>query len=323
MTKLPKIAKAACAIAFVIAALEFFAAFWIGPILMALLAMIPLLAGIGIVRGRVWSAYGFAVFLGLSLILFPIVLSRSSGAGARNPMQILASGAFELALVVLFFLAGRSLRIAGAKTGHAFPWIAVSILVTLPLALLEPFVMPSNSMAKTLLIGDRFLVRIWPKPTPARGDIIAFYYPINRHDTYIKRVIGVPGDRIRISNKIVYLNGAPLQEPYAIHESHFVDTYRDNFPAQPNIQLPPAAQSMLHQDVVNGELVVPEGNYFVLGDNRDDSSDSRYWGFVATGDLIGKPLIIYDSHELTDQDALLAMPLAKAKVRWSRLFKML
>lgn len=175
-------------------------------------------------------------------------------------------------------------------------------------------------MAKTLLVGDRFLVRVWPKPSPARGDILAFYYPLNRHEVYVKRVIGVPGDRIRISDKIVYRNGVPLLEPYATHESNYVDAYRDNFPIQPKIQLPSAAQSMLQQNVVNGELIVPEGSYFVLGDNRDNSSDSRYWGFVPTSDLIGKPVVIYDSDELTDSAAT---PTAKAKVRWSRLFKSL
>jgi signal peptidase I len=318
MTELPRIAKAACAIAFLFAGLEFLIAFWTGPVVvMAFVALIPLIAGIGIMRGRVWSAYGFAVFLGVPLVLVPIVLSRSSGAGSLNPLQILASVAFEVALVVLFFLAGRSLQAAGAKTGHAFPWIVISILVTVPLVFLQPFVQPSNSMANTLLAGDRLFVRVWPKPSPARGDIVAFYYPLNRHEIYVKRVIGVPGDRIRISNKTVYRNGALLQEPYAIHESHYVDAYRDNFPTQPSIQLPPSAQSMLNQNVVHDELVVPEGSYFVLGDNRDDSSDSRYWGFVTASDLIGKPLIIYDSHEQRDSDA------AKAKVRWSRLLKVL
>jgi signal peptidase I len=320
MTQLPRIAKVACAIAFLMAGLQFFITFWTGPVIMALPALIALAAGIGIVRRRIWSAYGFAFFLGTQLLLVPIVLSRSSGAGASNPTQILASAIFEAALAVLFFLAGRSLQAIGAKKGHAFPWIVASILITVPLVFLQPFVQPSNSMANTLLAGDRFFVRVWPKRSPARGDILTFYYPLNRREIYVKRVIGVPGDRIRISNKIVYRNGAPLQEPYAIHESHYLDAYRDNFPTQPHIQLPPAAQSMLQQNVINGELVVPQGSYFVLGDNRDDSSDSRYWGFVKAGDLIGKPLVIYDSHAQTDSNAT---PVAKAKIRWSRLLKVL
>ena len=319
MTELPRVAKTACAIAFLIAGLEFLAAFWTGPVIMALLALIPLVAAVGILRRRIWSAYGFALVLGTPLLLLvPIVLLRSGGAGGSNPLQILSQfvgAAFEAALAGLFFRAGRSLQAAGAKTGQAFPWIAISILVTVPLVFLQPFVQPSNSMANTLLIGDRFLVRVWPKPSPARGDIVTFHFPLNRREIYVKRVIGVPGDRIRISNKIVYRNGAPLQEPYAIHETNLVDPYRDNFPTQPSIQLPPSAQAMLQQNVVNGELVVPQGSYFVLGDNRDDSSDSRYWGFVPTSDLIGTPLVIYDSRGQMDA--------AKSKVRWNRLLRVL
>jgi signal peptidase I len=322
MSSLPRIAKVACAIALAMAGLEFLIAFWTGPAIMAVLALIPLVAGIGIMRGRVWSAYGFALVLGTQLLLVPIVLFRSTGAGALNPMQILARAAFEVALAVLFFRTGRALRAAGAKSGHSLPWIAISILITAPLVFLEPFVTPSKSMANTLLMGDRFLVQVWPKPSLARGDILAFYYPLNRHEIYVKRVIGVPGDRIRISSKVVYRGGAPLREPYAIHESSYMDAYRDNFPGTPDIQLPPAAQSMLQQNVVNGELVVPEGSYFVLGDNRDDSSDSRYWGFVATSDLIGKPLVIYDSREQIGSAAL-PTPAVKAKVRWDRMFKIL
>ena len=321
MTNLPGIAKVACAIALVMAGLEFLMAFWTGPAMMALLALIPLVAGIGIIRGRIWSAYGFALVLGTPLLLVPIVLLRSSGAGASNPIQILMSAAIEVASVVLFFLAGRSMEAAGGKSGHALPWIAISILVTVPFVFLQPFVTPSNSMANTLLMGDRVLVQVWPKPSPAFGDLLAFDYPLKRSETYLKRVIGVPGDRIRISNKIVYRNGAALRESYAIHESNYMDAYRDNFPSTPNFRPPPAAQSML-ENVVDGELVVPEGSYFVLGDNRDDSSDSRYWGFVAAGDFIGRPRVIYDSREPTGSAAL-AMPAVKAKVRWSRMFKVL
>jgi signal peptidase I len=322
MTDLPGIAKVACAIAFLMAGLEFLTAFWTGPAIMALFALIPLVAGIGIIRGRIWSAYGFALFLGTPLLLVPIVLFRSNGAGASNPLQILVSAGIEAVMIVLFFLAGRSMQAAGGKSGRALPWIAISILVTAPLIFLQPFATPSNSMANTLLMGDRVLVQVWPKPSPAFGDMLAFDYPLNRSETYLKRVIGVPGDRIRISNKIVYRNGAALREPYAIHESKYMDAYRDNFPSTPNFRPPPAAQSML-ENVVEGELVVPEGNYFVLGDNRDDSSDSRYWGFVAAGDFIGRPLVIYDSQDQTNSNALLARPMVKGKVRWSRMFKVL
>ena len=323
MIELPRVAKAACAIAFLMAGLEFLVALWTGPAIIVLLALISLAAAVGIMRGRVWSAYGFALFLGAQLLLAPIALLRSNGA--KSPLQILVSAAFEVATAVLFFRAGRSLQAVGGRRGRSLPWIAISILVIVPLVFLEPFVLPSNSMANTLLVGDRVFVQVWPKPSASRGDILAFYFPLNRRETYLKRVIGIPGDRIRISNKIVYRNGEPLQEPYAIHGSYH-DTYRDDFPSGSNIisvRLPPAAQSMLQQNVVNGELVVPQGSYFVLGDNRDDSSDSRYWGFVPASDLIGKPLVIYDSQEQSPAESLTSTSAPKGKVRWNRLFRIL
>ena len=153
-------------------------------------------------------------------------------------------------------------------------------------------------METTLLRGDRVLVQRWPKPIPKRGDVLVFLYPLNRRQVYVKRVIGVPGDRLRIVNKVVYRDGAPLQELYRAPSTPYVDAFRDFFPSgSSNMPLPAPARQMLTQNVVNGELVVPAANYFVLGDNRDDSSDSRYWGFVPSGDVIGRPFLIYDSLE--------------------------
>jgi signal peptidase I len=161
-------------------------------------------------------------------------------------------------------------------------------------------------------------VQRFPGPSPARGEMMVFIYPIDRRQTYVKRIIGVPGDRIRISRKIVYRNGAALAEPYAVHKSDYEDAYRDNFPSEPNVPLYEPAKDMLRQNVLNGEVVVPEGEYFVLGDNRDMSLDSRYWGFIGAGDLIGRPLVIYDSE---------AQPAGEtssgSRIRWGRLFKLL
>lgn len=112
----------------------------------------------------------------------------------------------------------------------------------------------------------------------------------------MKRVVGAAGDRIRISDKIVYRNGAALKEPYAIHKASYPDSYRDNIPSESDSPFAAAAQEMVKKNVVNGEVVVPQGKYFVLGDNRDNSLDSRYWGFVDSGDVIGKPLPIWNRH---------------------------
>ena len=178
-------------------------------------------------------------------------------------------------------------------------------------------------------VGDILL----PYLDVQRGDIIVFRYPINPAETFVKRVIGVPGDRIRIVNKKVWLNGSPQDEPYVVYKSEYVDSYRDNFPAPPNTQVYDQALSMLRDRVENGELVVPQDSYFALGDNRDHSLDSRYWGFVPRENIIGKPLIIYWSYDaptehLEDssisvahlQDVLLNF---FTKTRWRRTFNLI
>jgi signal peptidase I len=97
------------------------------------------------------------------------------------------------------------------------------------------------------------------------------------------------------------LNGRFVKEPYVKHVTGYMDTYRDNFPQPPNSSLPPTAIDMLQNHVVNGELVVPPGHIFAMGDNRDDSLDSRYWGFVPRENVVGTPLIIYWSYETSTQ----------------------
>ncbi len=172
-------------------------------------------------------------------------------------------------------------------------------------------------MENTLLIGDHVLAQRIPKPTPYRGEIVIFTYPFDRRQTFIKRVIGIGGDRIKIANKQVILNGAPLAEAYAVHTTDYVDSYRDNFPAEPSTVLPDSALEMLRKNSANGELLVPEGKYFVLGDNRDASLDSRYWGFIEANDIIGVPLLVYESEELSsDPNAVLPL-----RVRWERFLK--
>ena len=166
-----------------------------------------------------------------------------------------------------------------------------------------------------------------------RGDIIVFRYPVDIRQTFVKRVIGVPGDHIRIENKQVIRNGVRLNEPYKYHKTEYNDSYRDNFPSQPYLQLSEGAVEMLEKNVVNGEVVVPPNSYFAMGDNRDNSLDSRYWGFVPRGNIIGKPLIIYWSYETTTDR--LASPTISidhavdlvqnffSKTRWRRTFMLI
>jgi signal peptidase I len=302
-----KIARIAWLVAFVMAAATVIAAL-AGQISLLPFAPIPLIAGIGIVRGRVWSAWGFALYTFAQLVPIALVVLRTHS----RPPGTVGAATLAVLLVPLFVLAGRSLAAAGAPTGLAWPWITLTALTTLPVLFMQVFVVPSGSMEDTILPGDRVVVQRFPRPSPVRGEMVVLSYPIDRRQTYIKRIIGVPGDRIRIAKKMVYLNGAALNEPYAVHKMDYEDAYRDNFPSEPNVPLYRPAEEMLEKHVLNGEVVVPAGEYFVLGDNRDQSLDSRYWGFVGEGDLIGKPLMIYDSEEQRT-----------GRIRWQRILKLL
>jgi len=114
---------------------------------------------------------------------------------------------------------------------------------------------------------------------------------------------GIPGDRIHLVNKQLFLNGHAANEPYVQHIYPYINEYRDNFPAappEPGVMAP--AMTMLNDNVVNGELVVPPGCVFAMGDNRDDSLDSRYWGFVPRENIEGTPIIIYWSFEAPTAD---------------------
>jgi signal peptidase I len=196
--------------------------------------------------------------------------------------------------------------------GFIAEWtVTIVLLLFATTSLVQAFVIPSASMVGTLLIGDHVLVdkltyapmgavskHILPYRDVRRGDIIVFRYPIHIEDDYVKRAIGVPGDHIKLVNKSLWLNGHPVNEPYVVHSAGYIDAYRDNFPASaPNAPLPPPAYDMLEKHVENGELVVPPGYIFAMGDNRDDSLDSRYWGFVPRENIVGTPLIIYWSYD--------------------------
>lgn len=193
--------------------------------------------------------------------------------------------------------------------------ITILLLLFLTTTQVQAFVIPSGSMEDTLLIGDHLLVdkmtysppdavskHILPYREPKRGDIIVFRYPTDIQQTFVKRCMGVPGDHIKIVNKVVYLNGKPLVEPYKYDKTSYIDPYRDNFPSEPNEILEPGGIDMLEHHVVDGEVVVPPGNYFAMGDNRENSLDSRYWGFVPRQNIIGKPLLIYWSYDRPEDE---------------------
>ena len=252
----------------------------------------------------------------------------------------------------------------GRKTenprGTVAEWtVTILLLLFGTTTLVQAFVIPTGSMEDTLLIGDHLLVdklafappgpvsqHLLPYTEVQRGDIIVFRYPIDIRQTFVKRVIGVPGDHVRIEKKQVFLNGKLLSEPYKYHKTEYFDSYRDNFPSEPNMRLYEPADRMLKENVadrqvkdeVKGsvsvrEIVVPDGHFFAMGDNRDSSLDSRYWGFVPRENIIGKPLIIYWSYDaptdrLASPDIGLdhIMDLAQnffSKTRWKRTFNLI
>jgi signal peptidase I len=141
------------------------------------------------------------------------------------------------------------------------------------------------------------LAGLLPYHEPERGDVVVFRFPLDPSDYVVKRIIGVPGDRIHLANGVVFRNGEPLHESYAIYEQSFRDAFRDQFPR--GVYTDPGVDTRwwleMRRDLQNGELVVPPGSYFVLGDNRNHSRDSRYWGFVPRGNIVGRPLLIYFS----------------------------
>jgi len=179
---------------------------------------------------------------------------------------------------------------------------------------LQAFEIPSSSMENTLLIGDHvFVDRIrfapqtnWLGPVVPyrqikRGDIVVFLHPDPRQaGTYVvKRIIGIPGDHLRLKDGVVYRNGEKLNEPYVIHTLGNYDPYRDEFPSvTPEMAtVIPDWRLTMRNYIHDGELVVPPGRFFAMGDNRDVSYDSRYWGFIPQENVIGRPLFIYWSFE--------------------------
>jgi signal peptidase I len=148
--------------------------------------------------------------------------------------------------------------------------IAVLLALLIRTFVVQAFTIPSGSMIPTLLVGDYILVNkfIYRFKDPVRGDVIVFKYPWDEKRDFIKRVVGLGGEEIVIKGRTVFLNGKPLDDPHAF----FVD-------------------SATTQEY--GPVVVPPGSYFVMGDNRDNSQDSRYWGFVRRGKIKGKAFLTY------------------------------
>jgi len=243
------------------------------------------------------------------------------------------------------------------RESTTFREYAESLLVTVVLALfgttfvVQAFKIPSQSMEPTLLVGDHLLVnkfvyggrgawydKLLPYHEIRRGEIIVFKYPFGEHEHYVKRVIGVPGDRIRIVDQQLSINGKVYPEPYKVHDAaSYDDYYGGNFPPFSLRYFPGSVvrewRDSIQDYIRDGELIVPPGKYFVMGDNRDHSADSRYWGFVDRDSVMGRPVLIYWSVDANSEDYRdrslwgrttgLVNTLARlpAKTRWSRMFR--
>ena len=184
--------------------------------------------------------------------------------------------------------------------------LAVILALFIRTFVIEPFEIPSGSMTNTLLIGDRILVNkfiygvklpftdkvIIPVRNIEHNDVVVFEFPLDPENDFIKRVVGLPGDTVEIHDKQVLVNGRPVQEPYTRH----TDAGIIPAGAQPRDNL--------------GPIVVPEGKLFVMGDNRDQSYDSRFWGFVNKAKVKGKAFVIYWSWNAREWS-----------VRWNRLLQ--
>ena len=180
--------------------------------------------------------------------------------------------------------------------------------------IIQHFEIPSRSMEHTLLVGDHVFVdrltplgkgKSWLLPYREihRGDTAVFLAPAQPGTYLVKRIIGVPGDHIRLHNGNVFLNGVRQAEPYVVRNGTY-DTYRDEFPSALSYgigQLAPGWQETLQENLRNGEVVIPQDHYFAMGDNRDNSLDSRYWGFVPRENIIGRPLIVFWSFDVPEE----------------------
>ena len=211
--------------------------------------------------------------------------------------------------------------------------IVVALLVWFVLRtfLVEAFRIPSGSMKNTLLVGDflfvnkalygaevPFVRRTLPAwREPRRGEILVFDSVEDPALKIVKRLVGVPGDTLEMRNGILLRNHAPVPEGYALHTAPDIDPVEDRFRWQRDYVATPTAATIGYYPSRNnwGPLVVPEKNYFVLGDNRDNSSDSRYWGFVADSLVKGRPFVIYYSYAPDSAQGLAWL----TRIRWNRL----
>jgi signal peptidase I len=229
-------------------------------------------------------------------------------------------------------------KVSGIRA--AWDWVksfAVALLLFLVIRtfLVEAFRIPTGSMENTLLVGDFLLVnkavygaqlpgthtRLPSFAEPKRGDVVVFVPPHEPGKNYVKRLIGAPGDTLEMRERILYINGAPQVEPYVQHtDARGMDMVLPDMLWQRNFLAGETRPEVYHPTRDNwGPIVVPDDRYFMLGDNRDDSEDSRFWGFVDREAIKGRPLFIYYSF---DANTMRLFPWI-TQIRWGRIGDMI
>ena len=207
-------------------------------------------------------------------------------------------------------------------------FVAFLLFFVVRTSVVEAFKIPTSSMEGTLLVGDFLLVNkavygaripgtevtLGSFAEPQRGDIVVFHPPHEPDKNYVKRVVGAPLDTLQMIDKQLYLNSTPVYEPYARHEDERGDAVHPDMGWQSNHLIASGRRRQPTRDNW-GPLVVPPGRYFVLGDNRDNSEDSRYWGFVKREQIRGRPWLVYYSFQPSPTESL---PWLR-RVRWGRL----
>jgi signal peptidase I len=230
----------------------------------------------------------------------------------------------------------RRLNRRGLPWRLAWDWarsfaIALVLFLVVRAFFVEAFKIPTGSMENTLLVGDFLLVnklvygaevpftgkRLPALQKPADGEIIVFVFPLDHSKNYVKRVVGTPGDTLAMRNGLLYRDSKPVTESYVIHADSSADAALEEFNWQSGYLVKTAMGGVIDHPSRNnwGPLVVPEKRYFVLGDNRDNSADSRYWGFVPDSLIRGRPIFVYYSYQ-PDTTRTFAW---LTRIRWGRI----